>query len=195
VWNSTAYGVDRTSGPALSFVKTTTGQGTSIIVSLSDTFANGATTTGLTSGSKYDADIASDSWYTGSWTNNTLAQSEVGVISLEGLTPGGRYMISLFASHTDDDGGRGRITRYTIGSEYRDLDIVNNTDTSALFESIFADENGLLDITVSAAAGTTSRFGFISAMEITALAPIPEPITLALLGAGAAVMAVRRRRA
>lgn len=169
-WNTAPSKTDHTYGPSVSFALDEGGKRTSVILEVTDTFT-GAAATGTSGGTLYDAGVTTDSWYTGASTA-AAAQSQKGTIVLHGLEPNAAYRLALFASHIDNDGGRGRVTRYLIGNEWRDLDIVNNLNHQAVFESIIASANGAITLTVSAAPDGNSRYGFLSAIELTA---IPEP--------------------
>ncbi len=192
-WNSGDTQSDATLGIAVGFAQNSEGLRTSVHLRVIDTFTSRAAL-GITDGSRYDAGIASDYWYTGA-SGNLGAQSQPGIVVLSGLAPGGEYKITLFAS-SDDDGGRGRITRYIIGDLIRDLDVAHNLTDTAVFESVFANELGELQLTVTVPAGITSRYGLLGAMEITAvnLHGIPEPASVSLL-LGATLLLTRRRRA
>jgi dienelactone hydrolase len=192
-WNSGDTQSDATLGIAVGFAQTSEGQRTSVHLRVTDTFTSRAAL-GVTEGSRYDAAIAGDYWFTGA-SGNIGAQSQPGIIVLSGLAPGGEYKITLFAS-SDDDGGRGRITRYIIGDLIRDLDAAFNLQDTAVFESVFANELGELELIVTVPAGITSRYGLLGAMEITAinLNGIPEPATASLL-LGATLLLTRRHRA
>ena len=144
---------------------------------------------GVTEGSAYDENIAKDSWYTGSYDGNAASQNEPGIFVIEGLDPTQTYRVEIFGTYDSDDDGRGRISRYTIGEEYHDLDVVNNLTDTAVFEAVQPDASGAVEVIVTAAAGTTSRFAHISAIELTA---IPEPASVGFLALGGLAMLRRR---
>lgn len=180
VWNSNAvYKENVTVGVAVPYAKTTEGIATTVSLGVASAF-NGRVTSGATAGSVYDPLIAVDGW--------SSSTTVVGSLVLKGLTPGAEYSISIFGSDTNNDGGRGRMSRYTIGSEYRDLNVVNNLDQFATFESVFA--NSLGQIVLSVAPTGTSRFANINSIEVTA---VPEPAALGVL-VPALLLAQRYRR-
>lgn len=66
---------------------------------------------------------------------------------------------------------------------------MNNAASTAVFESVLADLSGEIEIVVTAAPGA-SRFGGLSAMELTAV--VPEPGSVAVMVV-AGCMLLRRR--
>lgn len=188
-WNSTLDNRSVALGPAVAFAETTDGRRTGVTLNVSDAFT-GENTGLLVSGTDAPTEVANDGWSTGSFSGNTTAQGFAGALTLLGLDAGAAYTIELFASHNDNDNNRGRVTRYTIGGQSYDLDIVGNTSNTALFGSVLADAAGSITIDVRAAPGTASRFGFLSWFSVTA---VPEPTTVALLVVGCGGFVGRRR--
>jgi hypothetical protein len=115
--------------------------------------------------------IAGDGWTVGSDAGHAAAlheRGEVRITSLEAYAP---YRVDVFGSWNNNDSGLGRIARYTIGDESRDLSIVSNKTGVATFGTVFADEDGAITLGVGVAPDTTTRWVSINAMWITALEP------------------------
>ena len=181
-WNSTSADQVTTPGTAIAFAHTDTGHLTGVIVDVADTFRV-ATSSGVPGSPLFDNGIGTDGWLTN--------LNAVGTILIRGLTPGGNYALEIFASHNTDDGGRGRMTRYQVDGLFQDLEGYNNLDNLAKFESVQADSRGWIELDVMPTPGSTSRYGLINTLAITA---IPEPSLLTLLGVGGAVLLSARRR-
>ncbi|MEO1235403.1 MAG: PEP-CTERM sorting domain-containing protein [Planctomycetota bacterium] len=196
LWNSPAAGYERTPGVGHSFALTPDGQRTALLLEVTDIFT-GQYRDGLEDPSlSAPASVRLDGWTTSANTNAN-AQDAPGQLTLHHLTPGGEYRLELFASRPGDDNGRQRITRYLIDDLFRDLDVQDNLDQWAVFESVFADEFGRLTIDVVAAEGTLSRSADLGALRLTALDlepnPIPEPTTLGMTALAFLALATRRR--
>jgi dienelactone hydrolase len=162
-WNSTeGTGAERTFGPQVPFAMTSQGHNTRVTLEVTEKFDNIANTTG-TSSLPYPLNIGKDSWY-----NHT---SHTAQMTLTGLVPGASYAFKFFATYHDDDGGRGRSTRYKaldgIGGvlAYDDLEVALNTNNVAEF-TVAADSNGEILLEVGPTPGTTSRTSYIGVMEV-----------------------------
>lgn len=182
-WNAPLADEERTLAVAMPFARLSSGGArTSVSLSVTDKFS-GTASRGLTTGTAYAAAVTQDTW--------TVSDADPGTILIDGLTPGESYRVAIFGSDSDSDGGRGRLTRYTIDGEYRDLEIYNNVDSVAVFDVVTADALGRFSLIVSVAPDSGARFGGIGTLEITAL--VPEPTALALLGAAIPLLVSRRR--
>ncbi len=182
-WNPTFTGEEKTEAVAVPFAKTTSGTRTSVTLNVSTAFSF-ELTRGLTSSeSNFDPDIAIDSWAT------DRSAVDPALLTISGLTPGQAYRITCFASHVDDDSGRGRVTRYSINGDWRDLDIAGNVDDVAVFDAAAADEHGDIVIGVGVPEGSSTRYAFINALTVTA---VPEP-TSAGFAVGAVLWCLFRR--
>ncbi len=168
-WNSTNYGLGRTTAAARSFARTSEGYGTNVTLWVDDPFPSENTS---------DASpVNGDGWL--------VSAANMGVIRLSGLDPTLSYMLEIFGSSTSSNSR----TRYAVGSEFYDLITYNNSLDTVVFPSLVPDSEGNITLTVSVAPGGGS--GIINWMSLTA---VPEPGTLGLiipmlLGAG-----MRRRR-
>jgi dienelactone hydrolase len=175
-WNGTTYTMEKTTGSAaIPFAMTTARRRTSVIVDVIGKFGSWIDNRGVTAGAPYDALVARDAWMT---VVNATAASNPGVMEFRGLQPSAPYQIKIWASDTDNDGNRGRVTQYEINGTTQNL-VVNSVATGgnvsafALFNSVTADANGKLSLKVYAAPGTGSRYGQINALELTPLAVNP----------------------
>lgn len=172
--NGTPYGLHATLGAVIPFASTTAGRSTGTWISLVDTFG-GHTTGGISAGSPFDAGVADDGWIT---PLGATEASGSGLMQIEGLMPGGGYRVEIFASSSNDDGGRGRSTRYRIGSQYQNLDAALNVTGTSVFESVFADVNGVLQVRVFPNPDTDSRYGQINTLQLEFLQGPDGPINI-----------------
>jgi poly(3-hydroxybutyrate) depolymerase len=177
VWNSTTYGIWSVVGPAHSFLKTTTGQGTSVSLEIIDPFENEYT---LPSSTSVNDRLNKDGWRVNS--------SNPAEFQFTGLTPGWKYDVELYAYRENEAG----TTRFIIDGSIIDISHNNNpTSNLAVFDEVVADDTGAITIQVQAAPG--SFYGYLSWASITASA-VPEPASMLLPAAGAFVLMSRRRR-
>jgi len=109
----------------------------------------------------YPGGVSSDSLWVGSFDGHAAALALEGTVTLSGLSAG-TYVITVFASRDGDDGGNGRVTRYAIGSESIELDVVDNESRVATFAEVESD--GTLRMTVGVSATGASRFGYIGSL-------------------------------
>lgn len=190
LWNSTEFAMGSTLGPVTPFAKLANGIRTTVILEVVDKFDsdNG---TGAIAGGLFDDEFMADSWAN---TANTHAEAvdDIGLIRIHGLAPNALYILELFASVGDDDGGLGRMTRYTVGDEFRDLDPVGNLFNTAVFVGAAADQHGVLELIVNASPDSTSRSSFLGTLKLTAIT-VPEPATALMVLVALALP--RRRRA
>lgn len=176
-WNSTLNGEQSTLNIAVPFAHTADGWRTS--VSLEVLTAAGKSETGHLAVDDLPLNVSGDSWL--AYTHAATPQ-----LRLHGLTPVAEYRLEFFGSHVDDDDGRGRVARFSVGAETIDLDLVGNIADTAVFESVFAGDDGTIDFTFAAAPGT--RYAYVNWFSIT---EVPEPAGAMILLSG--LMLVSRR--
>ncbi len=189
-WNSGAYQSETTFGTAVPFAMDSTGLRTTVELNIVKKFAGRFTNAGDGAGALYDPSVVLDGWSLGSTAGNAATLANPAEIEIGGLVPGEAYRLVLFASRDGNDGGRGYITRYTVGDEWRDLDVANNLDRTAVFEHLVADTTGRLTLNITVAPGT-SRYAHLNVLELTAL---PEPASLGMLAMIGAGLLSRQRR-
>lgn len=113
-------------------------------------------------------DVSQDTLWVGSFDGHAAALAREARLVVRGLPPG-RYRVALFASRDGTDSGNGRLTRYTIEGETRDLDCADNADRVAVFEPVSPDARGELVIRVGVSPDGAARFAYLGAARITRL--------------------------
>jgi hypothetical protein len=171
-WNSTTWGLGTVVGPVRSYAKTMTGAGTSVTLSVTDTFPGEV----ANSGSPLDG----DGW--------TVSSSNPGTVKLTGLTPGMLYALEIFATSSTTSG----ISRYIVNGVTKDLNFYNNVSTTSLFQDVAPDATGTLLVQVQAAPG--SGTGYFNWMTVSATSLVPEPSAVMLLAPVLAGLGLRRSR-
>lgn len=141
---------------------TTRNSTTTAVVS---TFGFGGDQTGglATNDLNWPDNVTADTIWVGSFDSHAAALAQQGTVRLGGL-PDGSYDVRIFASRTGDDNGNGRLTRYTIGDQTRDLDAQDNTANLVEF---LVETGGTIDLQVAVSPAGSARFGYIGALEIT----------------------------
>ncbi len=109
-------------------------------------------------------EVVSDTLWVGSFDGHAAALPLEALVSFEGL-PDGTYELRLFASRNGDDGGIGRLTRYTVQGVTQDLEVSDNTTTLVTFMDLVVD-NGMIEISVRVSPDGTARFGYLGALEV-----------------------------
>ncbi|MDA3873134.1 MAG: hypothetical protein PF795_04160 [Kiritimatiellae bacterium] len=170
--NGTPYGLHATLGAVIPFAHTTNGRSTGTWISIETPFA-GHVTGGISAGSPFDAGVADDGWIT---PIQATEQNGAGLMLLQGLMPGGEYRVEIFASSSNDDGGRGRSTRYKISGQEQNLDAALNTTGTAVFETVSADTQGVLEVRVFPNPDSSSRYGQINTLQLTFLQGPDGPV-------------------
>jgi poly(3-hydroxybutyrate) depolymerase len=189
-WNSfNEYRFYRHTGNIVPFAVTTGGVNTSLMLDMTQPFG-GFMGTGM-AGNPFDAAIGNDSWVT---KINATQTSEYAEFLFRGLVPGELYELTIFASTSESDGGRGFMTRYEADGIFTDLQARNNVNNFAVLTNLEADENGNIVLKIYATPGSGSRYGLINTLSI---AVVPEPGSVQLLiftAVGLWVVAARQRK-
>lgn len=110
-------------------------------------------------------DVSRDSLWVGSFDGHAAALALEGRVVISGLGEGA-YDLDLFASRDGDDGGRGRLTRYVIEGDARDLDVADNRDRSVHFEAL-RPIDGTITVSVGASPAGSARFGYVGSVTVT----------------------------
>jgi hypothetical protein len=111
-------------------------------------------------------DVGSDSLWVGSFGSHAAALLLEGRLVVRGLPPG-RYRVDVFASRVGDDGGRGRLTRYRIGTASADLEVADNRGALATFDDVSPDARGEVLLRVGVSPDGTARFAYLGAVRVT----------------------------
>ena len=114
------------------------------------------------------ADVSRDTLWVGSFDGHAAARTMEARVVLRGLDAG-PHRLELFASRTGSDGTSGRLTRYRIGAQTRDLDVANNASRTAVFEAVAPDERGEVVIHIGVSPEGAARFAYLGALWITRL--------------------------
>lgn len=111
----------------------------------------------------YPPEVSRDTLWVGSFDGHAAALERSGEVTFGGLRPG-RYLLTLFASRTGDDGGAGRLTRYTLADgRFADLDAQDNTARTVTFDGVVPDARGNLVLRVAVSPDGAGRFGYLGA--------------------------------
>lgn len=106
------------------------------------------------------------------WVNAT----QVATVTLSNLSPTSQYQVTLFASRSGNDSGRGRLTRYTLnGNQYGELDASNNTDNYVEFANVVPAADGTLRLDVAVSPDGTGRYGYLGYLAITHVSEGGDP--------------------
>ena len=114
----------------------------------------------------FPGDVSSDVCWLGSFDGHTQALLESATFTLDNVD-GGSYALRLFASRADNDGGNGRLTRYTVAGVNQDLEVSDNTASEALFDAVAPDAAGRIAVRVAVSPAGASRFGYLGALTLT----------------------------
>ncbi len=166
------------------------GQTTSVDVTLTDGFSGVNSAGSATNTLGYPTTATSDSLYTGSFDGHAAALLNRAQVTFSDLDPNLVYDLAMFSSRTGNDGGLGRLTRYTVGGEWIDFDPTDNTSVEVVFAGISPAPDGTLTIDVEVSPDGTGRFGYLGSLKLTAQS-IPEPVSTVMLGA-CSVLLLRR---
>ena len=159
-WNNLT---SATSGTLVNLTATDGGT-TSVDVYVSDAFG-GVNTSGI-EGPLYPASATTDSLYCGSFDDHADGLLHPGALLLWNLDPAGSYTLRLTASRSGDDGGLGRLTRYTVAGRHADLEVADNTTDRAVFSGVSPSPDGSLVIDVAVSPAGTGRFCYLGVLEL-----------------------------
>ena len=141
------------------------GEGTSVDVRISDAF-NGSNELGLTANTLgYPSEVSQDACWVGSFDGHGPGLSELGVVELNDV-PDGSYELVLFASRSGNDGGLGRLTRFTVGGSSQELEVSDNASNVVTFSNL-TPQNGSLTIEVRVSPNGAGRFGYLGSVRLT----------------------------
>ncbi|RLB65808.1 MAG: hypothetical protein DRI90_00980 [Deltaproteobacteria bacterium] len=156
---------DCTAGSLFDVVDTT-GTATGVDVLITDAFT-GANELGLGANTLgYPDTVSLDVCWTGSFDGHTAALVETAAVTFDDLDDG-RYEVRLFASRSGDDAGLGRLTRYTLESDFVDVEIGDNTSDTALFTDVSPNSGGHMVLQVAVSPAGTGRFGYLGSIVLT----------------------------
>ncbi|MCX7554851.1 hypothetical protein OS175_13305 [Marinicella sp. S1101] len=109
--------------------------------------------------------VTADNFWAGSFDGHDAALLESAAVTISGLDQMATYDLELYASRTGDDGGRFRLTRYTIGATSLDMEVSDNTAGSVIFDDISGSDSIILEITVS--PDGTGRFAYLGGLKLS----------------------------
>lgn len=74
--------------------------------------------------------------------------------------------IVLFSSRSGNDGGLGRLTRFTVDGEFEDLEVSDNTSNQAVFLEAAPTVLGNIIVDVAVSPDGTGRFCYLGVLEL-----------------------------
>jgi poly(3-hydroxybutyrate) depolymerase len=138
---------------------------TTVHVVITDDF-NGTNQNGIgTNGVGVPETVTADNFWVGSFDGHAAALLETATVEISGLDPLATYQLELYASRSGDDGGNGRLTRYTIGAVFQDLEVSDNTTGSVLFAGLTGSE--VIELSINVSESGSGRFAYLSGMTLT----------------------------
>jgi hypothetical protein len=140
------------------------GATSTVDISVTDGFG-GVNTSGLET-ALYPASATQDSFFCGSFDDHADGLDHPGEVTLHGLDPTATYQLLLFASRSGNDGGRGRLTRYTADGQWADLEVSDNTIAQAALSGIHPAPDGTLAVEVAVSPAGTGRFCYLGVLEL-----------------------------
>jgi hypothetical protein len=149
-----------------SHISTASGQVSSINVTVWG-FQGEQTGGALTNTFGWPENVSRDSLWVGS--NNTHADALLneGRVVFRGLAAG-NYKMEIFGSRDGNDGGLGRITRFTVGDKFADLETSDNNSRTGVL-TVSPDSNGVILLRVGVSPDSISRLGYLGAIKLTRL--------------------------
>lgn len=146
--------------------KTTDGRVTDVSIVVSDAF-QGINSNGLTNNTlNFMSSATRDSFWTGSFNGHIQALARPGQVTINNLNPNHSYTLKLFASRSGDDGGRSRLTRYTIHKTFKDLEVSDNRDTQVIFDEVKPNSDGSINIDIAVSPDNNARFAYLGILSI-----------------------------
>ncbi len=137
---------------------------TTVLIGITDGF-NGTNPNGIpANGVGYPGTVSADNMWLGSFDGHNAALLESATVVISGLVAGATYDLELFASRTGNDGGNGRLTRYTINGTHQDLEVSDNTNQSITFQGLTGSDQIELHITVS--PDGAARFAYLGGLVL-----------------------------
>ena len=112
----------------------------------------------------YPDTVTADNFWVGSFDGHTEALLDSATVTISGLESQGTYSLELFASRTGDDGGRFRLTRYTVDGAFQDLEVSDNSSDSVFFDNITGESEITVEVTVS--PDGTGRFAYLGGLVL-----------------------------
>lgn len=188
VWNlagsgtNTGYNDPRSLDNTVAFAQDTTGKQTIVNLAVSKSFYGGDDP--LIPHAQQSLSTTFDPFVT---QTNWRVTSSQGELTFSGLTPGGVYDLSIFASINDTDGSRRYFGKYAVGSTSLTFDASQNLSSFINLNGVTADASGNLALDITPTNG--SRYAVISAVTLTA---VPEPTALSVLAVAGGLLMRRR---
>ncbi len=118
----------------------------------------------------WPSSVSRDRLWTGSFDGHQAARGVPGEFAISGLEPGAPYALAIYAARSGDDSGNGRLTRYSVAGDWRDLEVASNQGDLARFERLVADADGAITVEVAVSPDGGSRFAYVGALELERLA-------------------------
>lgn len=112
------------------------------------------------------ADVSADSLWVGPFDGHEAARGMTAQIEFTGFTPG-QYALEFFASRDGDDGGNGRLTRYTVGARALDLEVSDNQSRTVRVDAVTPDERGTISVDVSVSHDGGARCAYAGMLRVT----------------------------
>lgn len=156
---------DCTNGGAADMVDDT-GATTGVDLTITEAFTGANSNGEPNNGLGYPSTTSDDVCWVGSFDGHAAALLEQAVVVIDDLDAG-TYEVVLFASRTGDDGGNGRLTRFTYDGQTMDLEAADNTSTVVTFSGLIPDASGRITLTVDVSPAGAARFGYLGALILT----------------------------
>ena len=172
-WNNALLSIQGSSAneaPALpSHLITQAGKRISTAFTISATF-DGTENNAASGDSLYHENAQVDGWFSGGFQGGHAgALANPAAIKFTGLIPTGSYSLKCYGANNGNDNGRGFLTRYQVGTQWRDLEASENTSETVEFSQVTANALGELELQIGVSPAGTARFAFLNVLELTAL--------------------------
>ncbi len=167
-WPTTWNGFDGPVDGSRAALRDEGGEPTSVALRVSRAFG-GINRQGIAdNGLELPGGAAHDTFFCGSFDDHADGLTRPGRLRFDGLDPAGRYRLTLFASRTGSDGALGRLTRFSVGEAWADLDVADNRDRTAELEWT-PDALGGAELQVAVSPDGTGRFCYVGALVLERL--------------------------